>query len=66
MVCDAHVLALRTRCQGWPGGSGDPGLAISIERAADEAYLGFLGYSNKQVEVRKRVLVGQVDTCRCE
>lgn len=30
-----------------PRQSGDPGLAISIERAAGEAYLGFLGCSNK-------------------
>ena len=37
-----------------------------LERAAGEAYFGFLGCSNKCVEVRKRVLVGQVDTCSCE
>jgi hypothetical protein len=30
-----------------PRQSGDRGLAISIERAAGEAYLGFLGCSNK-------------------
>lgn len=46
-----------------PGKGGDPGLATSIERAAGEAYLCFLGCSNKCVQVRTRVLVGQVDTC---